>query len=151
MSISPSSESYSRLYCLHAVRSKGDLTKTSPKSCLSLTFEGQFDNRALQALHRRLLRSDDYVPYALHGSGATALCSCPNFLSDCEEFIPAFYVDRLLEQDPNASDYDPPEQACGYSSWDSSCSSSNATCCSAAHTLRQTTNTKASSTSQRSA
>lgn len=58
------------------------------------------------ALHRRLLSPDEYVPYELEGEGATALSCCANFLNDEEEYIPAIYVMRSLEQQPSESDFE---------------------------------------------
>lgn len=58
------------------------------------------------ALHRRLLAPEEYVSYELEGEGATALSSCMNFLSDEEEYIPAIYVMRNMQQRPNESDFD---------------------------------------------
>ncbi len=57
-------------------------------------------------LHRRLLDPKDYVAYELEGEGATAMSRCANFLTDEEEFVPALYVERHLEQDTSASDYE---------------------------------------------
>lgn len=58
------------------------------------------------ALHRRLLKRDDYVPYGIEGEGATALSRCANFLTDEEEFVPALYVERHLERDTRLNDYE---------------------------------------------
>lgn len=58
------------------------------------------------ALHRRLLSEDEYVAYELEGSGAHAMSSCAEFLTDKEEFVPAVYVEKVLEQDPNANDHE---------------------------------------------
>ena len=58
------------------------------------------------ALHRRLLKRGDYVPYGIEGEGATALSRCANFLTDEEEFVPALYVERHLERDARLNDYE---------------------------------------------
>lgn len=57
------------------------------------------------ALHKRLLGSQDFVSYTLEGEGATALSCCADFLTDEEEYVPAFYVERHLEQG-SATDYE---------------------------------------------
>lgn len=48
------------------------------------------------ALHGRLLGEDEFVPYSLEGSGSTATCRSDDFLSDEEEYVPAFYVDKVI-------------------------------------------------------
>ncbi len=58
------------------------------------------------ALHRRLLKEDEYVPYTVEGEGANALSCCANFLSDNEEFVPAVYVERVLGQAANRNDFE---------------------------------------------
>lgn len=57
------------------------------------------------ALHKRLLNPQDFVSYTLEGEGATALSCCADFLTDEEEYVPAFYVERHLEQG-SATDYE---------------------------------------------
>lgn len=57
-------------------------------------------------LHRRLLRSDEFVSYALEGEGPLARSCCPNFLTDEEEFVPAIYVERCREKSPNENEYE---------------------------------------------
>lgn len=57
------------------------------------------------ALHQRLLRSGEYVPYRLVEDEDVALCACEDFLTDEEEFVPAIYVDRLLPEHTDWSHY----------------------------------------------
>lgn len=58
------------------------------------------------ALHQRLLRDGQYVAYWLEGTGANALCACGDFLTDQEEYVPAVYVERCLNQDPDKNSYE---------------------------------------------
>lgn len=58
------------------------------------------------ALHRRLLKPDEFVPYTLEGEGPLARSCCPNFLTDEEEFVPAVYVERCCEKSPNKNEYE---------------------------------------------
>ena len=55
------------------------------------------------ALHRRLLGDGEFVPYELAERDGAVVCACPCFLSDEEEYIPAFYVDGIL---PRRADQD---------------------------------------------
>ena len=64
-----------------------------------------FNEVVATALHSRLLRRGEFVPYTLEGEGAEAVCACRNFLTDREEFVPALYVDKALPQRPDTSDY----------------------------------------------
>ena len=48
------------------------------------------------ALHRRLLKADEYVPYELVQVRDGIACACPNFLNPREEFIPAYYLREKL-------------------------------------------------------
>lgn len=52
------------------------------------------------ALYRRLLEPDEYVPYTIETSDAGAASICEVFVSEEEEYIPAYYVKQLLRQ-PN--------------------------------------------------
>lgn len=65
-----------------------------------------YNEAVATALHRRLLRAGEYVPYTLEGEGANALSCCAEFLADDEEYIPAVYVERVLEQPPNRNDFE---------------------------------------------
>lgn len=65
-----------------------------------------YNEAVATALHRRLLDTGDYVAYSLEGEGPLAMSCCPNFLTDEEEFVPALYVERCLEQGANESGYD---------------------------------------------
>lgn len=58
------------------------------------------------ALHRRLLEPRDYVAYTIEGEGATAKSCCADFLTDEEEYVPAVYVKRALENDGRATDFE---------------------------------------------
>ena len=58
------------------------------------------------ALHRRLLNPGSYVPYSLEGEGAAARCACPVFLTSEEEYVPAAYVEHVLNQESQHSSYD---------------------------------------------
>lgn len=58
------------------------------------------------ALHRRLLSTGDYVPYELAEHDGRTVSACPNFLSSEEEYIPAYYVDLLLEPNAHQNDYE---------------------------------------------
>ena len=57
------------------------------------------------ALHQRMLKADEYVPYRLVDDAGTTLCACEDFLSDEEEFVPAIYVDRLVPEQSHLSHY----------------------------------------------
>lgn len=58
------------------------------------------------SLHGRLLGAGEFVPYAVEGEGANALSCCAEFLADDEEFVPAVYVERALNQDANRNDFE---------------------------------------------
>ena len=58
------------------------------------------------ALHRRVLETGEFVAYSVEGEGASALSCCADFLTDEEEFVPAFYVERVLEQASNRNDFE---------------------------------------------
>jgi len=62
-----------------------------------------FNEVVATALHHRLLKKNEYVPYRLEASAVA--CSCPNFLQDSEEYIPALYVMRSSPQAAGDSDY----------------------------------------------
>lgn len=66
------------------------------------------------ALHRRVLAEDQFVPYTLEGEGATALSCCPEFLADDEEFVPAVYVEKVLEQGSDRNDFEHYLDCCEY-------------------------------------
>ena len=57
------------------------------------------------ALHRRILNACDYVPYSLEGTGTSALSTCDVFLTDEEEYVPAFYVNQHANADERLTDY----------------------------------------------
>lgn len=57
------------------------------------------------ALHQRMLKADEYVPYRLVDDADTTQCACEDFLSDEEEFVPAIYVDRLVPEQSHLSHY----------------------------------------------
>lgn len=56
-------------------------------------------------LHQRLLTSSGFVPYRLTELEGVPACTCPLFLSDDEEYIPAFYVMGMRPQLAHHSDY----------------------------------------------
>ena len=58
------------------------------------------------ALHRRVLDAKDYVPYSLEGKGTSALSACDVFLTDEEEYVPAFYVNERASADERLTDYE---------------------------------------------
>lgn len=58
------------------------------------------------ALHRRILNACDYVPYSLEGTGTSALSICDVFLTDEEEYVPAFYVNQYANADERLTDYE---------------------------------------------
>lgn len=58
------------------------------------------------ALHRRILNACDYVPYSLEGTGTSALSTCDVFLTDEEEYVPAFYVNQHANADERLTDYE---------------------------------------------
>lgn len=64
-----------------------------------------FNEVAATALHKRLLNTHDYVPYHLDFLNGKPASSCPLFLTDQEEFIPALYVSRISKQAGHHSDY----------------------------------------------
>lgn len=49
-------------------------------------------------LHARLLKEDSFVPYSLAIVDDTVFSSCPNMLNDCEELVPAQYVECILPE-----------------------------------------------------
>ncbi len=57
-------------------------------------------------LHRRILDASDFVPYALEGEGTSALSTCDVFLTDEEEYVPAFYVNELASASERLTDYE---------------------------------------------
>ena len=58
------------------------------------------------ALHRRILNACDYVPYSIEGTGTSALSICDVFLTDEEEYVPAFYVNQHANVDERLTDYE---------------------------------------------
>lgn len=58
----------------------------------SLLNQEPYNEVVATELHSRIFEPSDYVPYELEEWGGSAVCSCPNFLSSTEEFIPAYYV-----------------------------------------------------------
>lgn len=56
-------------------------------------------------LHSRLLSGEDFVAYDLEKRGKEVVSKCECFLTDEEEFIPAFYVKRILKQPPYRDDF----------------------------------------------
>lgn len=58
-----------------------------------------FNEAVATALHRRLLTGDEYVSYAVESSGDSFVSVCADFLADDEEYVPAVYVERLLDEE----------------------------------------------------
>lgn len=65
-----------------------------------------YNEAIASSLHRRLLKSGEFVPYTLEGEGPLARSCCPNFLTDEEEFVPAIYVERCKEKLSNENEYE---------------------------------------------
>lgn len=65
-----------------------------------------YNEAVATALYKRLLNTDDYVTYKIknlkHGGVASI---CENFLSDKEEYIPAFYILKTKTKAPGIDDY----------------------------------------------
>ena len=57
------------------------------------------------ALNRRLINPTCYVPYKLDKIEGVTVSACPEFLTDKEEFIAAFYVVRTRKQADHHNDY----------------------------------------------
>lgn len=57
-------------------------------------------------LCKRLLSPRDYVPYALREWGDEVVSACPLFLTDSEEYIPAYYVQKLAKLSKPAGHHD---------------------------------------------
>lgn len=64
-----------------------------------------FNELVATALHRRLLVPGDYVSYQLEGSGLSARSLCACFVTDEEEYVPAWYVQRVLPETSDRDDY----------------------------------------------
>lgn len=56
-------------------------------------------------LFRRLLAPHEYVAYELQEWNGSWVSSCPNFLTDEEELIPAYYVKEIMKQPDHHNDY----------------------------------------------
>lgn len=56
-------------------------------------------------LHRRLLESDDFVPYSIYHENNRSYCSCPNMLDKDEEFIPALHIIQRFQRTDTQNDY----------------------------------------------
>ena len=65
-----------------------------------------YNEMVATALHRRILNACDYVPYSLEGAGTSALSTCNVFLTDEEEYVPAFYVNQHANADERLTDYE---------------------------------------------
>lgn len=64
-----------------------------------------FNEVVATALHKRLLKRADFVPYSMAISDDGIVSECPNFLADTEEYVPAVYVEKALERSPSMNDY----------------------------------------------
>ena len=56
-------------------------------------------------LYRRLLPTDEYVPYRIHKERGSTFCICPNMLGEDEEFIPAYQVLKRFGRPNGQSDW----------------------------------------------
>lgn len=65
-----------------------------------------FNEAVATALHRRLLKKGDYVPYEVVNVQGQPACLCPDFLGRREEYIPAVYMKEQLGRTRGASLYD---------------------------------------------
>ena len=65
-----------------------------------------FNEVVATALHRRLLREGEYVPYSIVHVQNEPACLCPDFLTLREEYIPATYVRGSLGNTRGSSTYD---------------------------------------------
>ncbi len=57
------------------------------------------------ALHGRLLDEGEFVRYEAEAADGGFASVCENFLADDEEYVPAFYVERLLDEDRFSDGY----------------------------------------------
>lgn len=57
------------------------------------------------ALHKRLLKKKQYVAYTLGNLNGEVVCECDDFLTSEEEYIPAYYVQRIKKHSQAQSDY----------------------------------------------
>lgn len=57
------------------------------------------------ALHNRLLSMGEYVAYSVENQDGAFVSVCENFLADDEEYVPAVYVERLLDEDKFSDSY----------------------------------------------
>ena len=65
------------------------------------------------ALHGRLLNRQEFASYSLEGTGTAARSLCDVFLTDEEEYIPAFYINELDSGNDSLSEYDRYVENCG--------------------------------------
>ena len=56
-------------------------------------------------LYGRLLAEAEYVPYELERRAGEAVSACPTFVTREEEYIPAYYVRRVMRQPNHRNDY----------------------------------------------
>lgn len=54
-----------------------------------------FNEVIATALYKRILNSDEYVPYTLIKENGIYYSCCPNMINSSEELIPAYYIDRM--------------------------------------------------------
>ena len=64
-----------------------------------------FNEVIATALHKRLLKHGEYVPYHLDQLEGKPASACTCFVGDNEEFIPAFYVAKSMAQPAHHNDY----------------------------------------------
>lgn len=64
-----------------------------------------YNERVATCLGMRILEKSDYVPYSLEKWGATVVSSCPEFLTNTEEYIPALYIKNAFKKPEHKSDF----------------------------------------------
>lgn len=64
-----------------------------------------FNEAVATALHARLLETGEYARYDVEETADGFVSVCENFLSNEEEYIPAVYVERLLDKDRFSDSY----------------------------------------------
>ena len=56
-------------------------------------------------LYERILDQEDYVPYELLEENDKFYCACPTMVTQDEELVSAYYIDRMIKQRENDSLY----------------------------------------------
>lgn len=63
-----------------------------------------YNEAVATSLHSRLLKNEDFVPYDIVEHGRDVVSSCECFLTDEEEYIPAYYVRQIIKQPEHRDD-----------------------------------------------